>query len=336
MNKKKSYVILVIVSTLFISYLHYSTIPENHKLHNIYAELYYIPVLLGALAFGVKGAILTYLFVSAVYIPFIFLGSSETFLAFLDKSLHIVFTGVFAAIAGLLVDRERKYQRQQGKDRYLAGLGQAASALAHDLKNPLITISGYAKRIKEGKGNTSTASQVILDSAQKMDRIVRDVLDFAKPVQLELKNENLGQIIISVCHVCSMKAIDAGITLNVRQPSDSVFAQLDRIKIERALINLINNSIEASSTGGSVDIAFVPEDDIITVKIIDHGTGMDKETLDNIFIPFFSTKQSGTGLGMAIAKKIIEEHSGSIEITSQPGEGAEARVILHQTEIVGK
>lgn len=138
---------------------------------------------------------LTYLSVSVVYVPFIFLGSHETFLALLDKSLHFVFTGVFAAIAGLLVDRERKYQRQQEKDRYLAGLGQVASALAHDLKNPLITIAGYAKRIKEGKGNISAASQVILDSAQKMDRIVCDVLDFAKPVQLELKNEDLSQII---------------------------------------------------------------------------------------------------------------------------------------------
>ncbi len=336
MNKKKPYVILVIISTLFISYLHYSTMPENHELHNIYAELYYIPVLLGALAFGVKGAILTYLFVSAVYVPFIFLGSSETFLAFLDKSLHFVFTGVFAAIAGLFVDREKKHQRRQEKDRYLAGLGQAASALAHDLKNPLITVSGYAKRIQEGKGNTSTASQVILDSAQKMDRIVCDVLDFAKPVQLEPKNEDLGHIISSVCHVCTMKAKSAGITLNVRKPSNSVFAQLDRIKMERALINLINNSIEASSTGGSVDIAVVPEDDIITVKIIDHGTGMDKETLDNIFIPFFSTKQSGTGLGMAIAKKIIEEHNGSIDIASQPGKGAEVRVRLHQKGIDDK
>ncbi len=325
-DQKRYSIIVIIVSTLFITYLHYSTVQEIHSLHNIYAELYYIPVLLGALLFGLKGAILTYILVSSLYIPYIFKAGSETFLSIADKLLHTLFLGIFAFIAGFLVDRERRHRIQSEKARHLASLGQAASAIVHDLKNPLITITGFAKRIQEGKGNMDTALQTIMDSAQRMQRIVHDVLDFAKPLKLESKEEDIRNMINCACESCKRKADEKGVKLSVEMPSDSTTAIIDGFYIERAVINLINNAIDASANEQSVIISAEAEKDSIVIRIKDNGSGMDSETLEHVFIPFYSKKSSGTGLGMAIVKKIIDGHTGKIHIASQPNIGTEVMV----------
>ena len=114
--KNRFYIFVIVGLTLSITYLHYTTTLEAHALHSIYAELYYIPILLGAL-FGIRGSLLTYFFVSALYLPFVFLSWGRISFAVTDKLLHLLFTGVFALIAGLLVDREHKYQRQLREDK---------------------------------------------------------------------------------------------------------------------------------------------------------------------------------------------------------------------------
>ncbi len=326
--KKKYSIIVIIVFTLFITYLHYSTVQETHSLHNIYAELYYIPVLLGAIMFGLKGAILTYILVSSLYIPYIFKAGIEPFLSIIDKLLHTLFLGTFAFLAGFFIDRERRHRLQSEKDRYLAGLGQAASAIVHDLKNPLITVIGFARRIQEGKGNKDPALQTIMGSAQRMQRIVHDVLDFAKPIRLASKEEDVRNTIKSACDCCKTKAEEKGIKLLLDTPSETINAVIDSSHIERALINLINNAIDASTAGQSVLISTIVGRDSIVIRIKDDGSGMDRETLENIFIPFYTKKSSGTGLGMAIAKKIIEGHKGKIHIASQPNIGTEVIIKL--------
>jgi signal transduction histidine kinase len=322
------YSIVIIASTVLISYLHYSTIPEVHALHSIYAELYYIPILIGALVFGLKGAILAYLFVSALYLPYIFMAWTANILSLAEKILHILFSGIFAILAGFLVDREKRHRKQSEKDRYLAGLGQAATTIVHDLKNPLITILGYARRIREGKGNIETSAQTITESGQSMQKIVNDVLDFAKPVQLTLKEEDLRDVINNACGSCKAKAEELGVTLSPDLPTDPINFMMDGFRLERALVNLINNAIDASNRGQYVTISAIADNNYPIIRIKDHGSGLDAKALENIFIPFYTRKASGTGLGMAIAKKIIEEHKGKIHINSQLGLGTEVWIEL--------
>ena len=319
--------LLFIMFTLVITYLHYSIFQEQAP-HVILEELYYIPLLLGALFFSLKGALITYLFVSAVYLPYLFGDWVGNTLDLIDRLLHLFFSGMFAFLAWFLIDRGRKYQRQLEKDRYLTGLGQVAATIVHDLKNPLISILGFAKRIREGKGDIGAAGQVIENSALNMQRIVDGVLDFAKPIRLELKKEDIHRVIQRACDSCKIKAEERDVILSADVPTDPVNIEIDSFNLQRAIINLINNAIEASPKGQHVIIRTETEKNHVAVKVKDFGSGMDRETLENIFVPFYSKKNTGTGLGMTIVKKIVDGHHGKIQVKSQPGLGTEVMIEL--------
>ena len=327
MSNTHRYSVAVIAAlTILISYLHYSTVVSIHALHGIYAELYYIPVLLGALFFGLRGGIGAFIFVLVLYLPYVFLNLTGTFLS--ERLLALFFIGMFSILTGVFIDRERRYRKQSERDRYLMGLGQAATMIVHDLKNPLFTIIGFAKRIMEKKENNDTAVEVIIESAEVMQKIVFDVLDFAKPIVLEVKTQDIRDIVKKSCEACKLKAAENGTSLTLDLPSQSVMAEVDGFRVERALANLINNAIEASGKGQHVRITMSIEKTHVLIIIQDNGAGMDRETLENIFIPYYTKKSSGSGLGMPIAKKIIEGHKGKILIDSKPGRGTKVGVYL--------
>lgn len=291
-------------------------------------ELYYIPIFWGALRYGLKGAVFVYLVASLFYLPFFFGQWSVTHLDTLDRMFHLLFSGMFALLAGFLIDRDRSLQKLAEEDRSLRGIGQAATAIVHDLKNPLITILGFAKRIREGKGNPADAAQVIVQSAENMEKIVRDVLDFSKAVQLTCAEEDAGSIVRQAVDLCREKAEDAQVNLAVEIPRQPISAEFDSFQVQRVLVNLINNAIEASDSGQNVEIAVSQRARLLNILIRDHGAGMDDETIRSIFTPFYTRKKGGTGLGMSIAKKIIDSHQGRIIVSSRPGRGTEVTVAL--------
>jgi len=291
-------------------------------------ELYYLPIFFGALRFGLKGALLTYLFASLLYLPFFFGPWSSAYLDLVDRALHLLFSALFAFLAGYLVDRDRRMKKQEQQDRSLKGIGQAATAIVHDLKNPLITVLGYARRIREQKGNPVEAAQTIFESAENMQKIVHDVLDFSKPVQLALKEEDVGDIVRRAVDFCKTKAEQVGVTLSAEIPEQPIGVEMDRFQVQRALVNLINNSIEASGNGQSVAVSVMPEKKSLRIVIKDNGAGMESETIENIFTPFYTRKSGGTGLGMSIAKKIIDSHHGKINVSSKTGKGTAVTIGL--------
>jgi len=169
-TEEKRYLIFIASLAVLITLLHFLVF-ANYSPLIVFEELYYVPLLLGALWFGLRGALLTYVLVSLLYLPFFFGGWTTSSLGVADRVLHLVFSGIFTLTAGFFVDRERKRRQQAEREKYLAGIGQVATTIVHDLKNPLITILGFARRIREGKGNMDTAAQAITDSAQNMGLI---------------------------------------------------------------------------------------------------------------------------------------------------------------------
>lgn len=327
MNKKNYLILAIVTLTVLITYLHLGTrwqFPQRV----VFEELYYLPLLLGALRLGLKGSIVIWLFVSAAYLPF-FLGTwATTVPELIDRILHLVFTGVFASLAYFFAERDRKNHLQAEQERYLSGIGQVATVIVHDLKNPLISILGFARRIREGKGDFTLGAQTIEDSAQNMQRIVNSVLDFAKPLQLDLKNADIRDTIRRAAESCRTKADTRCVTLLLHLPLSPVITTIDGSHLERALINLIDNAVDASPDGAMVTITSATARKQIVITIKDHGLGMDLKTLGNIFLPYFTTKDEGTGLGMPISKKVIEAHSGSLGINSKQGVGTETAIRL--------
>jgi two-component system sensor histidine kinase HydH len=321
MRTRKYAAILIVVLIACITYLQYSTMSPVRTLHNIFRELYYIPVFVGALTYGLAGALISYLLVFCLYFPYVVMTWPGSLLNETNRLLPLLLQGLFAVMAGFLVDRDRKHRGQLEKDRYLADIGRIATVIVHDLKNPLIAIEGFARRIKEGRGKTDTSVQVILNSASHMQKIVTSVLEFSRPLQLEKKLVDLRDVLKQAGESCRQKSEQRQVSLSVNLPSVPTYATIDSFYLERALVNLVTNAIEASSKDQEVLICTEADNMMILIVIEDKGTGMEKKDLENIFIPFFTKKRTGTGLGMAIAKKIIEEHQGKIRISSKHGQG---------------
>ncbi len=328
MTKKRLVTFAIGIFVLFITYLHYSTLPKIQSFHDVYKEFYYIPIFLGALTFGLRGAMLIYLAVFVFEIPFVVEGWTGSFIPEIARLLHLILQAAFAVFAGYVADRERRIKETAERERDLARIGQVATAIVHDLKNPIVTILGFSQRIKAKKGDSDEAIDIVMDSALNMQKIVKDVLDFSKPLQVTLKAEDVREVIAKSCQLCEAKANAEGTHILTKAPDLPVYVELDRYYLERALINLINNAIEASGAGNNITVSIEVGRRNATIKVVDQGPGMDKETLDNMFTPFYTRKKEGTGLGMAIVKKIVEAHRGKISVDSYPGEGTEVRIAL--------
>ncbi len=319
---------LIVISNLAVAYLQLSTLPEIRALHSVYMELYYILLLFGAVVFGMKGALLTYLFTSAVYFSCAQSGLSRVVPSVVEMSVHLLVSVLFTLLAGFLVDRERRQRLQLKKQMSLAGLGQSVAAVVHDLKSPLMTIMAFVRRAREGKGDLEKAMEMINYSAENMDRAIRGILDFAKPIEIATTEQDVRLLAERVCEQCRPGAEEAGVSLTGDLSGEPVMAAIDSFCMERALANLVNNAIEASQKEQEVTIAVENGHEHITIKVTDNGEGMDEETLAQVFTPFYTRKSNGTGLGMAITKKIIEEHDGKISIHSKPGAGTEILISL--------
>lgn len=324
---KKFCVASIVCLVLIIAFLHYST-DYASPVHDIWAELHYLPVLIAALAFGLKGSALVSVLILVVYIPYLVATWTGTWLSSVEHSIHVLFPAFFGLPVGFLVDLERKQRHELEKSRYLAGLGQAGAALVHDLKNPVLTIRGFASRIERGKGDVQTSAKVIVEAAGRIEQVIESVLSFAKPIILEMREEDINVFIKEICENTKSKAEEYGVTVLAAVPGTELKAQIDRSFVERALVNLIANAIEASKAGQSVVVSASRDKGRIVIQVADKGKGMDRDTLENLFIPFYSRKPKGTGLGMAIAKKVIEEHGGQIKVTSRIGNGTDVWVEL--------
>ncbi len=327
-SESKYAAVFIVAAVLFTSYLHYSTIPQILILHDIYREFYYIPVLVSALVYGLRGAIVTFIMIVLLYAPWIVLHWTGDFIVEANRLIQLIFLGTVATLSGFLINRDRKSREQADKEHYLAVIGQVSTNIVHDLKNPLITILGFGRRYLEGKEEPENAIQYIMDSAEKMLKIVHDVLDFSKPLQLDIAETDTREVVSRACASCAAKAENDGVYISQDMPSAPVILQVDSFHLERALVNLISNAVEASERGQSVFVNLSAEKDYAIIKIRDEGSGMTKETQKNMFVPFSTKKEGGTGLGMPIAKKIIDSHGGRIRIYSQPGWGTEAKIFF--------
>jgi len=293
--RNKFYISFIVFSTVVISYLHYMS-PPVWPLQSIFMDLYYLPVLVGALAFGLRGAIITYFAVAFLYLPYILIVWHFRSIFLAEDLLHTLFFGIFAVIAGVLVDREKRWRKQSEKNAYLAALGRVTATIAHELRNPLTVVEGFVRRLREKKGDVTVAIAAISHAMETMHRILESTLDFTKPLRLAIKEKDISAVISRAVSSCMTKAENQGVSLSLDPSPGPVQITLDGFLCERALVNLIDNAIDASQRGQMVMIGVRTGKKSVTIRVKDHGSGMDKETLDNIFLPFYTKKSQGNGI----------------------------------------
>ncbi len=325
-NRLTGVAIVIGLSVVVITYLHHITAYGNEHLHSILAELHYIPLLLAALLFGFRGALLASFTATLLYSGYMIADWRGASLALLDNSIHVIFPAVFALVIGFLIDLKNTHRRQLEEHRYLSGLGQAAAVIVHDLKNPLMNLKAAIRRLEKGTATGEQVAAAAGETIQKMEQVMNGTLDFSKPLQLDRREMDAAILVKELLRDSIPKAEQEGIGLVISVRDEPLIISVDPAYLERALVNLVSNAIEASQKGQSVSIRLSRNNDRAVIEIRDYGKGMDKETLKNVFIPFYSKKSSGTGLGMAVARKIIEEHDGRITLKSRPAAGTKITI----------
>lgn len=217
----------------------------------------------------------------------------------------------------LLSEVERK-SAELVKSERLATIGTMASRIAHDLKQPLTIMYTYAEMLtpeilskldSKDKEKWLRLQNSIFD----MNRIIEDVLDFARTTEIKKKKSSLLSILrLALNHVKS----SYGIEINL--PEKDISLNCDSRKIEGVMSNLLNNAVQALDEQGEIDVSISSDSKFVIIRIKDSGSGIPDENLDKIFEPMFTTKKTGTGLGLVICKSIVEQHGGTITVSNKP------------------
>ncbi len=229
----------------------------------------------------------------------------------------------------LTVQEVTQYQRAQdeaARMRRMAEIGQMSATIAHELRNPLTGIRGAAQLILADPSLAPEFAKMVNDEADKMSRLCDDFLDIAKPLRLMPKPCRLSESVERVVRIWRPKFLESGVTLVWTSRGQDPTIKVDVARVEQILHNLIKNALEASSLGGKVEVS--AEGGRITVT--DHGMGMDEQTRERLFAPFFTTKASGTGLGLCNVRRIVNAHGGTVTVTSELGKGSTFEINLRQ------
>ncbi len=218
----------------------------------------------------------------------------------------------------------------------LAALGQLSAGLAHEIRNPLSTIKGSAEMLlKNVDANGAVAHELAGFISSEVDRtnaLVTRFLDFARPLSLRLEKTEIAEVIDEAVAEVEKHSPPLDVSIYKNYSPDIQPLLLDRQLIERVLYNLLLNAAQASPPQGSVTVKTRQVGDTVEIDVIDRGAGIAPKDRESIFNPFFTTKSSGVGLGLAIVSKIVDEHSGQITVESEPGAGSVFRVFLPMKE----
>lgn len=217
-------------------------------------------------------------------------------------------------------------QEQVELKKRLTQLGEMSAGISHELRNSMSVISGYAKLLSR-KVETSNRAAVdaILKEIKNMDKILSELLAFAKPTVLNTSDIDLNRLIQET--VASAVGNNDAIKVRINTEG-SIFVKADEVLLKQAFTNILINAVEAMPEGGSLEIESRKLKDRAVISIRDTGQGIPKDIREKIFLPFYTTKQRGIGLGLALVQKIILSHGGSIEVDSIEGEGTTFKITL--------
>ncbi|MDZ7859738.1 MAG: ATP-binding protein [Candidatus Krumholzibacteriota bacterium] len=215
------------------------------------------------------------------------------------------------------------------KAERLAISGEMTSSVLHEIKNPLVSIGGFARNLYKS-GNLSEKdrekAEVIMRESLRLEKYLTNLQTSVN--ELKLEEGDINQVIEETCQILNSDIEKRKIKLEKNLDSDISKCRFDEVKIHEVLLNIIQNSIEAVSKNGYVKIRTWQDESKIYVEISDNGEGIHSERLSKIFSPFYTTKEDGAGLGLAFARKIVQDHGGKISVSSSRGKGASFIITL--------
>ncbi len=212
----------------------------------------------------------------------------------------------------------------------LATVGRMAANIAHEIRNPLASLTGaievLAKDTELG-GARERLAQIVVRESERLDRIINDLLEYARPAPLALQPVDLADMLDEVLLLLEHRPLPDNVKL-VRAYGGSLPVDADPQRIRQVFWNLCLNAVEAMQDGGELRVGSLTHDRRVEISISDSGTGIQAADLAHIFEPFFSTKSEGSGIGLALVHRIVQEHGGDIDVRSSSGQGTTFTITL--------
>jgi signal transduction histidine kinase len=236
----------------------------------------------------------------------------------------------------------KELEEQMRLQEELSAMGQLAAGVAHEIKNPLNAIGLVVQRLQkefrwedpQGQQEYERFTGIVRDEISRVNKIIEQFLFVARPFQSEFKTQALEEIVDYVLDLLEETIQRNGIRMEKNWEKDLPPVMGDRSQLTQAFLNLLNNALEALPRGGSLKVVLksIPGMKSIELRIEDNGPGIPPENLKKVFAHYFTTKEKGIGLGLAITQKIIQGHHGRLEVRSLPGQGTTVRVLLPMAE----
>jgi signal transduction histidine kinase len=230
------------------------------------------------------------------------------------------------------VERELRRERASMRTEKQASIDELSSSIAHEIRNPIAAAKSLVQQMGEDPTSVENVeyARVALSELDRVEHRVSHLLKYAKEEDYHFELVNLASVVDSALTQLRAK-LDAAKVAVARNYISGPTVQADAEKLRQVFVNILDNAIDAFGAvpeGRRIDLFLENGDRRATVRVRDNGCGIPPEKLERIFNPFFTTKATGTGLGMAISKKIIEAHQGAINAASEVGRGSEFRVVL--------
>ncbi|MCL4504367.1 MAG: ATP-binding protein [Deltaproteobacteria bacterium] len=223
---------------------------------------------------------------------------------------------------------EKKVKRAER----LAALGRLSASVAHEIRNPLSSIKGFIQYFKKKfpSGSKEQAyTETMVAEVNRLNSVITNLLEFTRAKEPNFQNCDLAEVVHHALRLVRSDAQSRGVKIIERVPEQPLLAKVDGDQLIQVFLNLFLNGLEAMPEGGTLRVGIeTGRDGNFQIEIADTGSGVREEDLPQLFEPFFTTKSRGTGLGLAVAIQIVENHRGTIGVTSRPGEGTSFRVSL--------
>lgn len=253
----------------------------------------------------------------------------EVFPTFLHKEKN-PYQGLILLIKDM-TQLEKLHQLAARSDR-LKQLGEMASTIAHEIKNPLGVIRGYAALLQRDLSSTPQLKEMtenIMEGVKLLDRFVAKMLLYTRPMELSFASVDLAMFLRKTVRLIQVDpCFPKNVFLKVHISFEPFFIPIDQDAFRSCLWNLIVNAFQAMPKGGEITLSLLKQDQQAILTLADAGDGIEEKYLEQIFSPFFTTKEFGNGLGLAEVHKIIQGHRGKIEVRSQVGKGSVFTITL--------
>lgn len=325
---------------------------SNISAHNILHHLNFLPLMIAGMLFGWRGAAVASLLAVMLNAPSVAHHWVQWPLDAKDQMVEMTIFSFAGLIAGYLSDRERAHRKslertqqelegvylelreniaEMKKAERLSAAGRLAASLAHEIRNPLASISGAAGILQRGAARPEyvhDSLEIIQRESQRLNKLLTGFLNFAKPRSPRLQRTNVDDLLDSVVSLASHTAEISGISLQHARAEAESDVACDPEQLKQVLLNLVINAIEASPAGSEILLRTRNETVSTVVEVEDRGTGIPEGAVDQIFDPFFTTKTNGTGLGLAISSMIVSQHNGTLSFHNNMRGGTTFRIEL--------